>query len=708
MKPSEKGYYGIVITPSGRMRFTICALFTFAVVSAIIFYFGCTGLTNHIITQITRDNKERIVAIQRAANGSIPIQVCDTDNVTVGVFIVSEDQSQIIGNPLLDPNLLGLDLQYLSWISTADVEVGGIFKGFVNCCPLNIEGAICAWQNAAYTCTKVANSRAATLNTTLGLCHVNFFANQSLGTDNIIPPLDATPTTPLTIEHDVTNFENSLLINGTHQLPNTPADVLVAANYSRAFTGFDYCPCGNANPNFCGNRAEGTRTLPLDLTMTSFFTGRTPGVIDTTTLQGDQRDTPTQCASGFPITPNPYLGINTQNITEDNLSTIPISQLAEDILKCGNPEENIPVPLGATPSRVFDPSRTWATSPVFPIARGAVYEVYFGTDLINLFPQRDDDDQGFQDGFVQCTHYATTSFDDDDTCKTPGDLAESGAVKAPPAPTTENGQTNTSPGRKNTCDAQSRTANLGPVAFQLYALCLGVSTAPGLYVSQSGLVTNMFVTIHHMNPVIIDMSSGAKTHKMRGHAYLTIDDEVFDAHPGYSGQCAMFSAATPFYMEQTFTEQYPHIYTPGVPPYDKFFNDTPADDTIHGYNHFCRVENIMPVNAFIEVRATIPGLREPISVIASGQASSGTFSITSKRGITEFDGPYDDVNEMSSMYWQRFIDPVTGKIDWEKRKKARKPYVKTFVDPKEALKAYEKRILKRHNLSQKKNKKKRV
>lgn len=695
-------YHGVVISPSIPIRLGVIAFCALALISAAATLFGQMAITINTRDKIEYQNKLLIAALQETATGQIPIKECTTFNDTdVGVFVLNGNQ--IIVNPNITADAKAFNMTTLSVITDGNVTAMDFTKNGVTCCVFATRGCECVWDvdDTAVCSNGDTVDSVASLIPDKNVCQVNLAPSQFLAVGQMGPSPDDVLKT-LHITHPAVVFNGTLFVNGTHAIPGTIEELLVAFNNSRMFTGEDLFPLGYSLPNSIEEPQSPEQLFPerfpVDATITSFYTPRGGTTITTETLRSDQSNIPTTCAAGYPINPNPYLGNNEQNVTAETIHSIPMSQLAEDILRCGNVNEDLPVKLGASPNDVFNPSRTWATSPIFPLARGATFEISWGTELINYSMVKDDDDSGLaESGAMSCAHFNVASLDDDETCLKDDEIrqGQNGGSSSPNDLPSNKTYTGVPHGRHGGCDAQGRKENLGPVALQLYALCFGVGIQQGLYTSQTGLVTDMFVTIHHVNPVIIDMSSGPKTHKMRGHSFMQVDDEVFDLYPGYFGQCAMFSAATPFYFDKNFAEATPHFHA-DVGPFTHPLNSTYGNDKYYGYNHFCRASNIMPANAFIEVKATIPGLRERVEVVAAGQASTGTFSINSKRGVAPLQGPYDKISAMSGDFWRSYVDPATGKIDWAKRSKARAAPQKKPVEPKELLERYRREVLMRN------------
>lgn len=691
----QNTYFGARLSPSLPIKLATAFFCVVAALALFAVIYGPIKITNDTNAKIVYQTKLLIAALQEVANGTIGVRICNPNDTNVGVFVLDNDQ--IIVNPNIttpDYSVTAFNMTTLSVFTNGNVTAHDFFKDGTACCTFATRGCECIWDlDETATCENGAtNSSVASLKPEKNICQVNLAPSQFLAIGNMGPSPDD-PLKTLHLTHPAVVFNGTLFVNGTHAIPGTIEELLVAFNNSRTFTGADLFPLGYIFPLYC-EPTESPDTyypdrLSIDATVTSFYTPRGGTTINTNTLRTDQTNAPTTCATGYPISPNPYVGINTQGITADTIHTLPISQLAEDILKCGNVNEDLPVRPGASPNDVFNPSRTWATSPIFPLARGATFEITWGTELINYSMVKDDDDQGFgKTTNLECAHFDVSATDDDETCLKDDEIRQGqNAGSSDP-----NAQGH---GRKLGCDAQGRTENLGPVAFQLYALCLGVGIQQGLYTSQAGLVTDMFVTIHYVNAHIIDMSSGPKTHKMRGHSFVQIDDEVFDLYPGYFGQCAMFSAATPFYFDKNLAESNPHFHA-DVGPFKAPLNSDFGNDQYYGYNHFCRASNIMPANSFIEVKATIPGLREPVEVVAAGQASQGRFSL-SKRGAPPINGPYEDISKMSGDYWKSYIDTKTGHIDWAKMSKARAAPKPRKVKPEKLLKEYRKQVLNAHH-----------
>lgn len=684
-------YFGLALGPTTSILLSALGLIALTLLSGGATFYGQIVITKHWSDYVVEQNEMLIVALKELASGQIPVPGgCETNGTDAGVFVV--DGHEIVVGPMVNTTVHGFETTLMNVFVDGNVTAAGFTKGHTlpptDCCPFIAPDAICVWDNSTTASCPVAGALVASVIPALDACQINLAPDQIIATAILThSPDDAAKT--LNIAHDTVVFDHDLYVNGTHRLPSALSDKLLSFNNSRGFTGFDLFPCGL--PDLGGNNcnATGTGTFPYDLTMVSWYTGRVSQTVDSETIQGDQRSASTKCAGGYPISPNPYLASSNQAITEETYHDIPISQLAYDILRCGNVGDDVPVSAGDTPQQVFDPSRTWATTPVFPLSKGAVYKVEFGTELINFYMSRDDDDTGLDTPTKGCSHYFASALDDDD-CLPTGDVRSNYDYASPDNPANHKG-------RKNDCDAHSRGENLGPVAVQLYALCLGVGVAGTLYESVQGLVMDMFVTLHHINPVVLDMSSGPKTHKMRGHSYVVIDDQVFDAFPGYFGQCAVFSAATPFYMDRNLTELYPHLHSEREEEKGTTFarplNTTYGGDRFFGYNHFCRVDNVVPANTFIEVHSVVPGIDIPASVLASSSASGGSFSLR-RRGERLVEGAYADVGKMSAAYWKQFVDPDTGSVDWTRRAEAIRAPPRKFVSPREKLKAYRKRILK--------------
>lgn len=692
----EQRYYALRLglLPSVAITFLVLTVLTLA--SGFAVFFGQILITQNSVTRIKEQNEMLIVGLKNLTSGGIPIQHCELDGTDQGVFILNDNT--IVVNPSVPSTVVRFSTSGIDALLNGNATATDFSKNDVTCCHIAVQGAECVWDNTTYACSD-GDALATMVIPSLGVCQVNLAGDQVIGLAIIAPSLDDATNT-LHITHPFVVFTGAVFVNETHKLPSKLSDLLVAWNNSRAFTGSQLFPCGvaeNNGTNTCPNTVSGN--IQYDITMTSWYTGRGGTTINSDTLQADQANAATVCAGGYPISPNPYVTVNDEVLTAETIFNAPISQITIDILQCGNVNEDLPVPLGASPDRVFNPSRTWATTPIFPIARDAVYRIEFGTELVNFFMVRDDDDTGLtppvsgSTAAQGCAHYFASALDDDESCLSDGDVRDNTDSLG----NNKSGKTDASaPLRKAGCDAQSRTENVGPVALQLYALCLGVGVNGSLYESEQGLVTSMFVPLHHRNPTIIDMSEGAKTHKMRGHMYTTIDGSVFDRFPGYFGQCAMFSAATPFYFDKDFAQLYPHLHSQRDIDHGTTFanplNSTFGNDHFYGYNHFCRASNIVPINAFIEVHVSIPGIDTPAAVVAASELSTGGFSL-SKRDVNLVSGAYEDVGKLSAKYWSNYLDPVTGRPDWNKNVEPVAMSRKRFVSPRKALEEYRRRVL---------------
>lgn len=180
----------------------------------------------------------------------------------------------------------------------------------------------------------------------------------------------------------------------------------------------------------------------------------------------------------------------------------------------------------------------------------------------------------------------------------------------------------------NTCSAPSdqnfwslakkRQVVWDAVAMQLYTVCVGVD--PNNYNSADGLATNMFFSIQRVNPMVWGTGSSGMTFELEGHAYWTVNNTAMELHPGFVGQCGVFSAATPWMFNSQQEVVKPTIQMNGVPGFEDVPYPGQAQANNPSMNHMCNTNSAVASNCYIRVNSFLPGKPQVVSATSKREA----------------------------------------------------------------------------------------
>lgn len=512
-------------------------------------------------------------------------------------------------------------------------------------------------------------------------CEADLTNAQQLGVDNLEKSFDPnrpqSSTNKLNITHSQVRVDGNLTTGGTQQLPISVTELLPAFQHQTGYfllSDVIGCPLGSMcdypDP-FAYQFAVFQIVEPMVLS--------TPNIADTQVDLGF-------CFSEelFPIDPNPY--VKQLNPLTDDPDDYYMNNLAQDLLQCGIEFNELYQSAGDLTAQMLFGDMAWVSSPFFPIRKGATYRVEFGCTAINMYLTNDDDDlYAFQDldytpapgvfplegpigKFQWCSHMYD-NLADDDACTLPpqsvrdeylaylsvlsgfqsvgifggseidsivkqlisqdGDdnqalrgvsccdmRYDSSCISKSP-----NINTNLFPHSAGLFNTELPTRNWTASAFQLYTICAGVDSSAESSPS-GGLQGQMFFSVQRVNPMVWLTGSEGMSYDLEGHAYWSVNDTILDQHPGFLGQCGVFSAATPFMFNEDQQVVNPSISMENVPG----FEDLPYPNQVAGdlpsFNHLCNTKNTMMSNCHVRVRSFLPGEPEVVSTTSKKRDSS--------------------------------------------------------------------------------------
>lgn len=381
------------------------------------------------------------------------------------------------------------------------------------------------------------------------------------------------------------------------------------------------------------------------------------------------------------ITPNPYVLMSDTGslcqVDSDGQPTpnCPVNQLANLLATCASLDApsnkfytsatpgqacgKAPLlpPKTTTAAQIFDPARTYATTPKFPLVDGSVYEVRFGGTPMNFRPSSSLSNSPAQtDGVCSTFNVVTIS---NDACGAQScdfyqyhvEYCSRGCIQG------EDSNTYNNPYEERARLSQNSPA----LAVQMYIVCAAVPSEDDLM----GYNPTVFELMDNNVPYVYDFSSLAQTHQLDGKSYYYINMTKLDAwnsalglsSSDWMGQCGLFLSATPLMLT---TAQQKKFRTFGIDGNDNWnpqdiepclennlnnqctsssggystasnYQTCPPMSPINpkyennnwgqgfsgccrpdagqpmGFNHFCQPTNFTMLNSYLEVYTKLPG-----------------------------------------------------------------------------------------------------